>query len=146
MCGNWCFVGDWPASVDFGALAERIADILALTPGRCRYWRSGGVMKSEIDQKWPLSCPDGCNQTRNADQSDSSPHIVGERGQAEFAADILDAAHQKSALIHPLFDGAEGVLDNFAPAIEEFGPGFDAFRHALQHFLALEACDHTMAA
>jgi hypothetical protein len=40
--------------------------------------------------------------------------IVGERGQAELGAHVGEAARQKGALVHPLLDAAEGVLDDLA--------------------------------
>lgn len=47
--------------------------------------------------------------------------ILDECGQAELAADILQPAHQERALVHPLLDGAERMLDAFAPPVENVG-------------------------
>ena len=44
-----------------------------------------------------------------------------ERGQAELAANLLQPAHQKSALVHPLLDRAKRVFDRLAALVEEFG-------------------------
>ena len=40
--------------------------------------------------------------------------IVDERREAEFGAHIVEASHQEGALVHPLLDAAEGMLDDLA--------------------------------
>jgi hypothetical protein len=52
------------------------------------------------------------HQLGELDDIEHPPEVVGERRQAEFGADLLQAAHQKRALVHPLFDRAERVLDH----------------------------------
>ena len=44
-----------------------------------------------------------------------------ERGQAELAANLLQPAHQKRALIHPLLDRAKRVFDRLAALVEDVG-------------------------
>src|SRR3712207_2901123 len=39
---------------------------------------------------------------------------------------------------HPLLDGAEGVLDDLPPAIEDVRTGPQALRHPVEHGLVLE--------
>ncbi len=39
------------------------------------------------------------DQPRDSDEGDRPPQIVGERGQAELAADLLQPAHEKCALV-----------------------------------------------
>jgi hypothetical protein len=46
---------------------------------------------------------------------------MGERGQAELGADVVETAHQERALVHPLLDRAEGMLDDLATAIDDDG-------------------------
>ena len=50
--------------------------------------------------------------------------IVGERGEAELGPDIVEALHQKGALVHPLLDAAEGMLDDLAAPVRI--PAFSA--------------------
>ena len=42
---------------------------------------------------------------------EGAAQIVGERRQAELGAHIGEAAHQEGALMHPLLDAAEGMLN-----------------------------------
>jgi hypothetical protein len=70
-----------------------------------------------------------------------SAQVVGERGQAELSADIVEAAHQERTLIHPLFDAAEGALDDLAATVENLGPPFETFGHAIERVLVFEARD-----
>jgi len=81
------------------------------------------------------------DHTRDADDGDSAPEIVGERGQAEFGADLLQPAHQERALVHPLFDRAERVFDRFPADVQDAGPGGEPPGHALEHRLVLPKVD-----
>src|SRR3984893_18631834 len=69
------------------------------------------------------------------------PQIIDERGQAELGADIVEALHQKGALVHPLLDRAEGMLDHLAPPVENFRSRFQARRHAVEHRLVFQTRD-----
>jgi hypothetical protein len=40
--------------------------------------------------------------------------LIGERGQAELSADLLQPSHQECAQVHPLLDRAERGLDRLA--------------------------------
>jgi hypothetical protein len=53
---------------------------------------------------------------------------MDEGGQTELGAGFFEAAHEEGALVHPLFDGAEGVLNYFAAAIENVRSGRHAWR------------------
>jgi hypothetical protein len=72
------------------------------------------------------SSSDGRGHRSDADDIEGSAEIVDERGETELAADIVEAPHQEGALVHPLLDRAEGVLDGLAAAVEKLGPGFQA--------------------
>jgi hypothetical protein len=65
-----------------------------------------------------LSGCQGGHQVSERDEIEDSPEIVGERGQAKFATNLLQTTHQKCALVHPLFDRAKRVFDRFATPIE----------------------------
>jgi hypothetical protein len=41
--------------------------------------------------------------------------------QAELGAHFFQAAHEEGALVHPLLDRAEGMLDGLATPIENLG-------------------------
>jgi hypothetical protein len=47
--------------------------------------------------------------------------IVGERRQTELGVDVGEALHEECALVHPLLDGAEGMLDGLAPPVNNVG-------------------------
>lgn len=83
--------------------------------------------------------PDGGDQAGNADEGDGSSNVIGERRQTELAADVLQPPHQESALVHPLFDRAERMLDTFSTLVQDFGSGGKARRHSVKHRLVLKA-------
>src|ERR1700750_977621 len=64
--------------------------------------------------------------------------MVGERGQAELAANLLQPSHQKRTLVHPLLDRAERVFDGLAALIEDVGVLRYAGLHSVQYRLVLE--------
>src|SRR6516164_961359 len=72
------------------------------------------------------------------DNIEDTPEIVGERGQAELAANLLRPPHQKCALVHPLLDRAERVFDGLAASVEEVGVLGYAGLHSVQYGLVLE--------
>jgi hypothetical protein len=88
-----------------------------------------------------LSPPDGRHHGIDAEDVDGPPEIVGERSQAELGPDIVEAPHQESALIHPLLDAAEGVLDGLTAPREDVRPGLQAARHPVQHGLVPQPRD-----
>ena len=51
------------------------------------------------------------HQFVKGDKIEHPPDVVGKRGQAELSSNLLQTSHQECALIHPLFDRAERVLD-----------------------------------
>ena len=57
------------------------------------------------------------------------------RREAELGAHVIDASHQEGALIYPLLDAAEGMLDDLAAAVENVGPRRQAPRHAAMPML-----------
>src|SRR4051812_4796256 len=69
---------------------------------------------------------------------EDAPEIVGERGQAELAANLLQPAHQKGTLVHPLLDRAERVFDRLAAFVENVGALRYAGLHSVQYSLVLE--------
>ena len=52
---------------------------------------------------------------------EDAPEIVGERGQAELGAHLLQPSHQKRTLGHPLLDCAKRVFDRLAALVEDAG-------------------------
>jgi hypothetical protein len=59
------------------------------------------------------------HQLGEPDEIEDPPEIVGKRGQAEFGANLLQATHQKRALVHPLLDRAKWVFDCLATPVED---------------------------
>src|ERR1700710_1901800 len=64
-----------------------------------------------------LSGPPGGHHLGEPDDIQHPAEIVGERGQTELGADLLQATHQKRALVHPLLDRAERMFDGLATTI-----------------------------
>ena len=50
---------------------------------------------------------EGGNQIWERDDIENAPEIVSQCGQAELGANLLQSAHQKRPLVHPLLDRAE---------------------------------------
>jgi hypothetical protein len=65
--------------------------------------------------------PGARQSTLAADDIEDAPEIVGERGQAELAANLLQPSHQKRTLVHPLLDRTKRVFDGLAALIEDRG-------------------------
>ena len=86
-----------------------------------------------------LSGRQGSHQLRERDEIEDSPEIVGERGQAKFAANLLQATHQKCALVHPLFDRAKRVFDRFATSIENTRALREPRLHSVQDRFVLKS-------
>ena len=78
------------------------------------------------------------NQLWEFHDIEDAPEIVGECGQAELAANLLQPPHQKRALVHPLFDRAKRVFDRLAALIEDVGTLRYAGLHSVQYGLVLE--------
>src|ERR1700749_297354 len=91
-----------------------------------RVARRGFLGRERGDQLWHLH------------DIEDAPEIVGERGQAELAAHLLQPAHQKRALVHPLFDRAKRVFDGLAAFVEDVGALRYAGLHSVQYSLVLE--------
>jgi hypothetical protein len=85
-----------------------------------------------------LSRGHGGQQFADAKNIERPSQIIDEGGQTELGADFFEAAHEEGALVHPLFDGAEGVLNDFAAAIENVWPGRHALGHAIERVLVVE--------
>src|SRR5690348_1808121 len=66
---------------------------------------------------------------------ENAPEIVGQRGQAELAANLLQPSHQKRTLVHPLLDRAKRVLNSLAALVEDVGALRYAGFHSVQHSL-----------
>src|ERR1700729_2299555 len=82
---------------------------------------------------------DGGGHRLDAEDVEGAAQIVGERRQAELGAHIGEAAHQEGALIHPLLDAAEGMLNDLAATVENLRPLLQALGHAIEHGLVFEA-------
>src|SRR6478752_7416875 len=61
------------------------------------------------------------HQFGEPDKIEHPAEIVGQGGQTELSPNLLQATHQKRALVHPLLDRAKRMLDRFATAIENLG-------------------------
>jgi hypothetical protein len=83
---------------------------------------------------------------RDVSDGDGAPEIISERGQAELGAHVLQPAHQKCALVHPLLDRAKRMLDRLPADGKNAGPGCEPRRHALEHRLVLPTVDAQPAA
>ena len=81
------------------------------------------------------------NQSGNSYEVDCASHVVGQGGEAELPADIVEPARQERALAHPLLDRTEGMLDRLPATIHHLGPGGETVRHALHRCFVLEARD-----
>ena len=86
-----------------------------------------------------LSGCHGGHQVSERDEIEDSPEIVGERGQAKFATNLLQTTHQKCALVHPLFDRAKRVFDRLATSIENTGALREPRLHSVQDRFVLKA-------
>src|SRR5580704_11919960 len=82
---------------------------------------------------------DGGGHRLDAKDVERAAQIVGERRQAELGAHVGEAAHQEGALIHPLLDAAEGMLNDLATTVENLRPLLQALGHAIEHGLVFEA-------
>ena len=79
------------------------------------------------------------DQAGNTDQADGASDVVGERREAELAPDASQPPHQEGALVHPLLDRAERVLDAGSALIQDLGTGCEPRGHAVKHGLVLQA-------
>ena len=78
------------------------------------------------------------NQLWELDDIENAPEIVGERGQAELGANLLQPSRQKCTLVHPLLNRAKRVFDRLAALVEDVWPLRDAGLHSIQDGLVLE--------
>src|ERR1700730_16816357 len=87
------------------------------------------------------------NQFWETHDIEDAPEIVGERGQAELGANLLQPSHQKRTLVHPLLDRAKRVFDRLTALVEDVGALHYAGLHSIQYRLVLEtghgACART---
>ena len=86
-----------------------------------------------------LSGCQGGHQVSERYEIEDSPEIVGERGQAKFATNLLQTTHQKCALVHPLFDRPKRVFDRFATPVENTRALREPRLHSVQDHFVLEA-------
>ncbi len=77
-----------------------------------------------------VSCSNGRHHGLDAKDVEGPSQIVDERREAELSPDIVEALHQKGALVHPLLDAAEGMLDELATPVEDFRPRLAAFQRS----------------
>src|ERR1700737_2863871 len=88
-----------------------------------------------------VSCSDGSHHGLDAPDVEGPAQIVDERREAELSPDIVEALHQKGALVHPLLDAAEGMLDDLATPVEDFRPRLQAGGHPVEYRLVLQTRD-----
>src|SRR5215472_7942797 len=88
-------------------------------------------------QAWLLGRERG-NQLWQLHNIEDAPEIIGERGQAELAAYLLQSSHQKRPLVHPLLDRAKRVFDGLTAVVEDVRALRYAGLHAVQYRLVLE--------
>ena len=88
-------------------------------------------------QVWLLGRERG-NQLWQLHNIEDAPEIIGERGQAELAAYLLQSSHQKRPLVHPLLDRAKRVFDGLTAVVEDVRALRYASLHAVQYRLILE--------
>ena len=86
-----------------------------------------------------FSTPRRYHQLGEADDIEHSPEIIGERRQAELAANLLQATHQEGALVHPLFDRAKRMLHRLAALRENLRALRQPSLHPVEHGLVLHA-------
>ena len=115
-----------------GFAARRARDCAAVTGRSSRdrpFW---------AQWRW-FSPRNGVHQLFRAEDVERPSHVVGERRQAEFGADLVETARQERASIHPLLDRAEGMFDDF-PASREYVRALTQARcHAVESILVFEA-------
>src|SRR5260221_10089040 len=78
------------------------------------------------------------HQLGEPDDIEDPPEIVGERGQAEFSANLLQTPHQKRPLVHPLLDRAKWMLDRLATSVEDVRALRQSGLHPVQYRFVLE--------
>ena len=70
----------------------------------------------------PFHARDCRHRGLDAEDAERPSQIVDERREAEFGAHVFAAPHQEGARVHPLLDGAEGVLDGLTAPGEDVRP------------------------
>ena len=119
--------------------AVRESERLGLIGRLTRPKRRPGPQCAQIEPRNPASGGYRGRHGLDAEDVERAAQIIGERGQAELGAHVGEAAHQEGALIHPLLDAAERVLDDLAAAVENRRPRFEALGHAIENVLVFEA-------
>jgi hypothetical protein len=82
--------------------------------------------------------PQGGDQLIKPDDIQDPPEIVSERRQAELGANLLQATHQKRALVHPLLDSSKRVFDSLSTAVKDTGVLRQPGLHPVQHRFVLK--------
>ena len=127
-----------------GAGSEPRGNLSAFGFVGCRMRPEGCPGRRISAQIRPHRLASGCDSgghRLDAEDVEGAAQIVGERRQAELRAHALEAAHQEGALIHPLFDAAERMLDDLAAAVEDLRPRFETLGHAVERGLVFQARD-----
>ena len=91
-----------------------------VTPGASTQVSAGNAPRITV-----VSRPDGRRHGLDAKDVEGPSQIVDERCKAELSPDIVEALHQKGALVHPLLDRAEGMLDHLAELQHLVTMGFE---------------------
>jgi hypothetical protein len=103
---------------------EETASTRAIAIVRRARWRNLRVLVEKIVPAGNAprinlgSCSNGRHHRLDAQNINGRSQIVDERCEAELSPDIVEALHQEGALVHPLLDAAEGMLDDLAMPIE----------------------------
>jgi hypothetical protein len=71
--------------------------------------------------------------------------VIRQRRETELSPHFLQTPHQEVALVHPLLDAAERVLDGLAPHPEYLGPRRQTFGHAVEHRLIGPTADPSIS-
>ena len=80
---------------------------------------------------------DGCHHDVDALGVDGAPLIIGERGEGERGADIVEAPHQEGARVHPLLERPKGMFKGLTAPRESVQKS----AHPVQHCLIVQTRD-----
>lgn len=105
---RWC---------DLGELYRRFAE----NPFHFAIFGAPASQPGNTHAKKSRSCRHRGHQLRKSNDIQNPPEIISQSSQAELTSNLLQAAHQKRPLVHPLLDGSKRMFDRLAAAIEHIG-------------------------
>ncbi len=103
-------------------------------------------MRAQIEAVERLCCADCRDQRADSQDGHDSFQIVGQHVQGHFGADPFQGLHLKVGRSHPVFDGAEGMLDGFAALTHLLGMLVEPLLDGLEDMLVLPAGDPALLA